>query len=433
MVLFGFVLLFSLVLGVIASRHQTDYLLADRSVRWPLLLGTLIGTQVGAGFLLGTTEAVWKLGPIGSFYGLGLGLGLLGLGLGYAKRLRESGVHTLPELLMEKFQSAPFQKMASLLSILSMWGVLVAHAVGLKAFLLSLGYSAEVAFPLSWGCVILYTTLGGYLAVVWTDIIQSIAIVLILGVMVISLLVPNWTTIEAQFYAADLSVDGYSFSALFAPFCFIFVAPHMVQRCFSAKTPHDASKACRLTAILLVLLTIVPLGCGLLGRFFGFSPSNGAIFMQVAQKLSSPLIFTCASAAVLLALVSTTASVLLAITSNAVKDIPLFEGSGKITTLFVGVGAFFLSSLSQDIVGCLVASYEICVATLLVPVIAALFTRRETLPARAAWASAGGGLVGLIVSHYITSFWWICFVPVLLSALSYRLVVSRYRVLVPSE
>jgi len=409
-------------------------LLADRSVRWPLLLGTLIGTQVGAGFIIGTTDTVWKFGPIGSFYGLGLALGLLGLGLGYAKRLRRSDVHTLPELLMKKFGSASFQKVASILSILSMWGVLVAHAVGLKTFLLSLGYTHGIMFLLSWGCVILYTTLGGYLAVVWTDVVQSIAIVSVLTIMFISLLFPNWEIISAQASTAQHMLDGTTFSTLFAPMAFIFVAPHMVQRCFSAQTPHDASRACTLTAAILVVLTIVPLGCGMLGRSFGFSLSEGAIFMQVARKLATPLVFTCASAAVLLALISTTSSVLLAITSNVVKDIPKFENSGKSVTLLVGIAAFCISPLSHDIVGCLVAAYEICIATLLVPVVAAVYTKQRELPAQAAWWSAACGIVGLVV-HYFVSAWWSSFIPVLCSAFSYYVVslVPRPKVLVLEE
>jgi len=432
MIFFVSVLFFSFVLSYIASRKGKDFLFAGRSVGWLLMFGTLLGTQVGAGFLLGNSEAVWKFGWVGSFYGFGLALGLLGFGLGYAYKFRSFEVDTLPQLLKNRYKSGGFQRFSGLLSIISMAGVLVAHAVGLQKFLVSLGNGGNTIFFLCWVSVVVYTTLGGFLAVVWTDVVQALLILATLGVMVVQIFVPYTPEIISEAIRIPCSIDQDIFSTLFIPTCFIFIAPHMIQRCSAARTPRDASRAFVATAVALCILAFVPLCCGLLASYLHLSPDQGALFMQVAKALASPLVFSCAAIAVLLALISTTSSVLLAITGNIVRDTGVGHGKEKMITALIGLGAYGISFLSQDIVGWLIASYEICVVTLFVPVLMAVYSRRFVLPVRAAWAAVGYGIVGLLSRSYVG---WVAPVfPLFLSACGYwihsRAVALRSEVVV---
>ena len=147
---FFIVLLISIGASYFAARKKSEYFLADRSLSWPMLLGTFLGAQIGGGFILGNTEASFQHGLFGSLYGLGIALGMVCLGLGFGAKLRRLGVGTIPELLVQKYGSLKLQKIASVVSILSLAGGLMCQAIGLKKFLASLGSGGELIYFLSW-------------------------------------------------------------------------------------------------------------------------------------------------------------------------------------------------------------------------------------------------------------------------------------------
>ena len=121
MFLLPFIIVLDVSIGasVFASKKEGDFFLANRSIRWPMLLGTFVGTQVGGGFILGNTEAAFQHGVFGSMYGLGIAIGMLLLGSGFGARLRALHIGTLPELLERRYGSRGFQKIAGIVSILS--------------------------------------------------------------------------------------------------------------------------------------------------------------------------------------------------------------------------------------------------------------------------------------------------------------------------
>jgi len=413
---FFVVLFISVAMSVWASRKEGDYFLAGRSVGFLPLFGTFLGTQVGVGFVLGGADAVWEQGLPGALYGIRLALGMLVLGLGYSKRLRMLDVRTLPDLLEKSYGSAHFKRLASLLSILSMGGILIAQAVGLHKFLLSLGLGSDWIFFVSWGSVVLYTTFGGFLAVVWTDLIQSLAIVGILCVVFFQTLLPQWADIVQHAQSMPLAFDEKAFSSFLMPICFIFVAEHMAQRCFAARTPRVASKAAMATALCLIALSVIPIACGVLGHSMGFSLKNGSIFMQVMRAMSSPAMFAFVSSSILLAIVSTTSSILLAISSNATQDTGLQIERGRIITLCVGLVATVGYCLQDNIISWIVAGYEVSVSVLFVPLVAAVFCDKRRLSRRAAWMSCSCGFVGFWISHLFLGGLWYALTPLLLSS-----------------
>jgi len=412
------VLLISIATCYFTSKQKGDYFLADRSIGWLPLFGSFLGTQVGVGFVLGGTDSVWEKGIVGCFYGFGLAVGMLILSLGYSQRLRKLNVSTLPDLFEKRYNSSNFRKLGTLLSVFSLGGILVAQAVGLQKFLVSLGYSSEVLFLILWGSVVLYTMFGGLRALVWVDLIQAFAIVAILAATFYWSILPHWPEVRAGMYLPT-TWNEQAFSSLLMPIFYIFVGEHMAQRCFSAKTPNVASKAAMATAFSLFILLIIPLSCGILARSFNISSENGSIFMQVMQLLTNPVLFTFASCAVLLAIVSTTSAILLAVSSNLTQDTRL--ENGKMITFFVGIAAIFGAAFGTDIIAWIVAGYEVSVGALLIPLLVAVFSSKDELPASAAWGSAICGFMGVFVSYHLLSGIWYTLTPVLFSSLGFSI------------
>lgn len=394
---FFVVLFFSVVASYFAARRKTDYFLANRSLKWPMLMGTFIGAQIGGGFILGNTEEAFQHGIFGSMYGLGIAAGMLILGLGFGAKLRNLRIGTLPELLRRRYGSSLFHKIATIVSILSLTGGLLCQAIGLNKFLLAIGHRSEITYFVSWGSVVLYTSFGGMLAVVWTDTIQALIMIAMLVVVFISGLVPQMGEIVSQAEVIGTTITSMPLAPLLFPLCFIFVQQDMAQRCFAAQSSKHISIGCIISAVIMTCVVVIPTCCGILGRALGLSSEHGAIFMQVMQRIASPTVVVMASSAVLLAIVSTVSALLLALSSNVSNDLC---GEGRGITFVVGGLAMLGPYLSDDIIGCLVLSYEISVGALLVPIIMAVLTKKEKLPKEAAIGAALLGSCGIALGQF---------------------------------
>src|SRR5512142_1277855 len=77
-------------------RKPTDYLVAGRGLQVWVLVGTIIGTCIGTGVIIGGTGLAYKHGWAGCAYPIGLGLGTLLTGVFYA-RMRRYRFMTLSE------------------------------------------------------------------------------------------------------------------------------------------------------------------------------------------------------------------------------------------------------------------------------------------------------------------------------------------------
>jgi len=416
---FIIVLFVSLYISVWASRQKAEYFLAGRSIGFLPLFGTFLGTQVGVGFVIGGTDAVWSQGILGSLYGLGLAIGMIVLACGYSSRLRKFHVKTLPNLLGNRYGCLRLRRFASLTSVLSLSGILVAQAVGLKRFLIALGAENQAFFLFSWASVVFYTTFGGFLAVVWTDLLQAVGIIIILCFAFFFSLLPQFPEIMTYAQSMTLDFSDHAFSAFIMPVLYIFISEHMAQRSFAAKSPSVASKASLFTGISLTILSIIPFACGILGKSMHLTLDHGSIFMQVMQHLSSPALFAFITTAVLLAIISTTSSILLAISSNATQDTNMKPETGRWITLCVGIIAVLGSFFEYDIITWIVLGYELSVGALLVPLLIAVYSKHERLPQEAAWAAAACGLLGVYVSHLVATGLLFVFLPLIFSSLGY--------------
>ena len=89
------------LIGLISSRKvktSQDFFLADRSVGWLTLTATITATTVGGSATIVAGGRIYASGLPALWYDIGGALGLIILGFFLAKKVRKTGLYTLPDI-----------------------------------------------------------------------------------------------------------------------------------------------------------------------------------------------------------------------------------------------------------------------------------------------------------------------------------------------
>jgi len=403
-----------LILGVLVSRGiktKEDYFLAGRKLGLFPLTFTLIATQIGGGMMLGTAAQSYNIGYFGIFYTLGICLGFLFLGLGLAAKLRSYNVETTAQLFEVKYKSIFLRKVASVLSVLTLFGILGAQVIALRSVLLALGLENEIVFLCFWLFIIAYTVIGGLRAVAFTDTFQIIFLLIVFIILFISNLLGEPSSffgiksflLRQKFFSREGLNFLILFPVIFNPMMFSFIEQDLAQRFFSAKTKKSAGISAIIASIALLIFSFVPVYFGMKAKlnnivlFVGANP-----LVAIVSKLSSSLFLSLVVCALAAALTSTAASLLCAISSNICQDFD-FSSFGvknklkfsKIVTFIVGILAVFVAYFSDDIISILIQSYELSISCLFVPIFLCYF--KKSLTKTSAGLSIILGFLGFIL------------------------------------
>jgi len=400
------------IIGIYSAKNiktNDDYFLAGRDLGlWPVMF-TLIATQLGGGMLLGTAEKSYAIGYWGILYTLGMSLGFLLLGLGFAAKLRSLNVATTAELFETKYHSPNLKKIASLLSIATMCGILIAQVVASRALLNGLNINNEYILFTFWAFIIIYTMIGGLKAVVVTDVAQVWVIILIFG----GIFVYNLFTEPASFFLLtalahlqqNFSLKGISTSSLIAtitlPALFSLIEQDLAQRFFASRTQRIAALSAIGSSIFLLIFSLIPIYYGMKGQLMNLNlPLGASPLIPVIEILTNEYVVMFAVCGIIAAITSTANSLLCAVSSNVAQDFNFsFLGIkdqvkvSQLITLITGVVTLVASYfVPQDIISLLISSYEISVSCLLVPLLFAYFG--SNLHKNGAIGGIIGGLIG---------------------------------------
>jgi sodium/pantothenate symporter len=325
-------------IGIFASRR----VLASRDEYW--VAGRRIGTLVNSmaimaalasgGSIIGVMGLAYQRGipaTLALFAGAILGFPLAAILV--ARPLRNFGKYTITDFLAFRYPHAVVRYVVPALIIASLTVYIVAQmkAAGITANVL-LGIPYDVALTLATIVFILYVSIGGMVAITWTDVIQG---VLVLAVVMGTALVMIWrvgsplalvtqatATVPELGQVANQSLGSYlGFFVIWA--AAIPVIPHIVMRVFTAKDPEGARLSLNLAMvfyslmILAAVLAIVPVG----KMQFPNLADADQVFLQVMQSEFPPVFRGVAVAAVLAAVMSTTDALLLACSSAISHDL----------------------------------------------------------------------------------------------------------------
>lgn len=362
-------------------KDRNDYFLAGKSVRFFPLMMTFLATQVGGGVVLGSADEAYQYGWPVIFYPLGAALGLILLGSGIGRRLAKFPVSTVAQIFEVAYRSPRLKKIASLLSIISLFMVLVAQVIASSKFLMSVGFNSMPLFIAFWSIVIVYTVQGGLKAVISTDIAQatvfSIVFLLCFGLVALADPASSFHLPQVEQFASVTSkLSGW----LLMPLLFMAIEQDMAQRCFAGSSPRTISKATIWAGIGTLIIGVVPIYFGVLAKTMGLEVAKGSsVLMTAIEATTHPWVCALVGCAILAAIISTATSLINAISSNLscdfIKDTGNIRGV-RIITAGISIAAIFFAMFFDNVVDMLIQSYDLSVSCLFVPIIFALFKKQ---------------------------------------------------------
>ena len=387
---------------VLSSREQ--YWVAGRRIGTFVNSMAIMASLASGGSIIGVMGLAYSQGipaTLALFAGAVLGFPLASLLV--AGPLRKFGRYTITDFLHYRYPSAAMRYLVPTLIIIAFTIYIVAQlkAAGITANAL-LGIPYNTALTLATIVFILYVSIGGMIAITWTDVIQGILmLVVVLGTaitLIIRLGSPFDLINQATTIAPEIGrVTHQPVSSYLGYFVIwataIPIIPHIVMRVFTAKDAQSAKLSLNLamlaysTLILVACFVIVPVG----KINFPNLADADQVFLQVIQSEFSPFIRGIAVAAVLAAVMSTTDALLLACSSAIAHDLLgglLRKQATEKTMAFVRIGsAWGIGALSlywaysppELISAFYTAGIGLLSASLFVPTIAGLWGKRSNL------------------------------------------------------
>ena len=333
-------------IGVYASRFSSqgisEYFIGGRKMnRFVVALSAVVSGR-SAWLLLGVTGMAYGQGPSAVWAVLGYIIVEIFLFLYYGRRLRnfteKRNCITIPDFFAERFndQDGKLRMTIVVIFLVFMVGYISSQFVaGGKAFASGFGIETDMGVLLTAGIVLVYTIVGGFLAVSLTDMFQAIFMMLALVILPI-IAIMNFGGLQellSSLAVVDMMyVDPFAVS-VGAAIGFLGIGlgspgnPHILARYMSIDDPKQFKYVAVVGTTWNVLMAWGAVFVGLAGRAYfpevemlpGADTEN--LFPMLAQLQLHPILFGVVLASIFAAIMSTADSQLLVAASSVVRDV----------------------------------------------------------------------------------------------------------------
>lgn len=334
-----------LAIGFWAARRAGglgDYFLGGRKMhRWVVALSAVVSGR-SAWLIIGLTGIAYKRGASAVWAVVGYIAIEAALFWWYGRRLRvfaqQHDCITLPDFYAARLKDPHGHLRLLLVAIILVFMVTYVAAqfvAGGKAFAASFGMSTNSGVFLTAAIVLVYTAVGGFVAVSLTDVLQAVVMLVGLVVLPIAVVVhvggvgPVLDTLRAL--DPTLVDPGALGFGAFVGFLGIGLGspgnPHILTRYMSIAEPDQLRTAAIVGTGWNILMAAGALTIGLAGRA-AIPEASGLpggdveqLYPHLAQAHLPPLLFGLVLAAVFAAIMSTADSQLLVAASSVVRDV----------------------------------------------------------------------------------------------------------------
>jgi len=450
--IFAFVLYFVAMLSIgiffflrskVAS--EKDYFLGGRAMGPWVTAMSAQASDMSAWLLMGLPGSILAFGFGQAWIGIGLAIGTAANWILVAKRLRKfsraaGDSITLPQYLSNRFASKSHTvSIICAVVFLVCFTIYVASAfvAGADVFTTLVPELSRTAAMLIFAAiVVIYTFLGGFNAVCWTDFFQGLLMIAALLIVPIVVgftreLAPEaLTTVylgpngeEFKFVASFFSASWQEILSGLGWGLGYFGMPHIIVRFMAIEKPSMVKKSATVAIIWVVLSLAATIVIAYLGRMFVYSSGvdlsevllregkQSLIFVELARDVFPAFIAGLLLAAIIAASMSTADSQLLVAASSFSSDLykPIIRKNAsnkemlwvsRIIVLIIAIVAYFIASsegeAAQAIMNLVSNAWGIFGAAFGPVVLLSLFWKRFTYK---------GAVAGIIAGAVVDMLW----------------------------
>ncbi len=461
----AFVLYFVVVLAIgvfffIRSKdnNQEDYFLGGRAMGpWVTALSAQ-ASDMSAWLLMGLPGSIIAFGLGQAWIGIGLAIGTILNWILVAKRLRvfskvSGDSITIPQYLTNRFatKSSALKIVCAVVFLVS-FTIYVASAfsAGAKVFtqLFPILGENNLAMIIFAAIILIYTFLGGYKAVCWTDFFQGL--LMLIALLAVPIMIVAAGNLDAGLLdktIVDAAGEEYSFVNNFFSASWqdivsglawglgYFGMPHILVRFMAIKEPSMIKKSTIVASIWIVLALAATIAIAYFGRMFimadgtefaqlllGDMADQEMVFVVLARKLfggfsGGEFIAGLLLAAIIAASMSTADSQLLVASSSFTSDIykPIIrkEASekevlwvGRLVVVVVAIIAYFIASSKGETAAAIMAlvsnAWALFGAAFGPVILLSLFWKRITYKGAVA-GIIGGAVVDILWLNFMSN------------------------------
>lgn len=355
-------LLLMIVIGIFSMKKTNsteDYFLGGRGLNGWVAALSAQASDMSGWLLMGLPGSIYAMGTGQAWIAIGLFLGTVANWLFISRRLRRYTIVannslTLPEFLENRYHD----KKKVLLSISSIVIVIFflvytasALASGGKLFNTVFGVDYHLALAIGAAVILIYTFMGGFLAVCTTDFIQGT--LMLIGLLVVPIAAYGFVNSDFVQNIESTGVINYNhYMSLFyngatdQPYTFVDILsqlawglgycgmPHILVRFMAVRSEKELKKSSVIAIVWVFLSLVAACVIGVVGRAF-LAPmilgtegtaSVESVFIEMINKvfnhhLALPFIGGIFLCGILAAIMSTADSQLLVCASSVSKDI----------------------------------------------------------------------------------------------------------------
>ncbi|WP_339108816.1 sodium/proline symporter PutP [Thioclava sp. GXIMD4216] len=369
-------------IGVYAWRKSTsnseEYMLGGRDLPPSVAALSAGASDMSGWLLLGLPGALYASGLVEAWIGIGLFIGALFNWIIVAPRLREqterySNSLTIPAFLANRFPThATALRMVSAIIIVVFFAVYTASGLvgGGKLYASAFGGDYMVGVCITLGIVLVYTVIGGFLAVSLTDFVQGFIMMLALIIMPAVILymgqgngvdqaAARLSDMQEGYLSMTHGLTAIGWLSAMAWGLGYFGQPHIIVRFMAVRSVADVPKARNIGMGWMAISLLGAIGVGIFGR--AYVERNGitvddpeTIFILLSNLLFHPLVTGFLYAALLAAIMSTVSSQLLVSASSISEDFyrivlnrtasdRALVNVGRLATVLVGAVAIWIA------------------------------------------------------------------------------------------
>ncbi|SEP83359.1 sodium/proline symporter [Virgibacillus subterraneus] len=416
------------------SKTHSDFLLGGKKLPGWALAFSERATGESAWLLLGYTGFVFMTGLSGVWVAAGIAIGILFAWLFLAKKfMRETNkynVLTLPDYLAARFgeKANIIRWLTSILIAGFLMFYVGAQMAGAgKMLFTTFGMSPTAGVILATIIIIIIAFAGGFISVVWTDMIQSIMMLITLVILpIVALIYINTNDLSISQSLADAGnsynnwfggLTGFALGVLFFNnfswfFGFLGGQPQLSARFMALKNDKEANQG---SVVAIIWTVLAYSGAFLIGICAIAMYSQGSfadveiILPTMILDLMPPWIAGILLAGILAAIITTADSQLMVVTSSVSEDI-IHKAMGidltekqliwisRASVVFFGLVGMTIALVSESLLYLVVSWAWAGVGCTLSPAILMTFFWKRY---------SGAGVIATILSGLISTLIWI--------------------------